>query len=635
MELEKGYSLIEKASVMPKYLNGINVSSLTLGEGSGAALTTGNANTLLGASAGADLTTGSRNTLVGAYTCTTEPDVQNNVILSNGQGTVVCRWDGSGTAEQPVADATLITPPTIGGRVRIGCDLATGALVYKARPTNGGPAVVSYSANKASVDALGVDAATLGGKAAAAFQLKGDTRLLTSGVGTSMIKDAATLQLRGLDVGSGLTLDATNPDRITLMGPTLQNETNNVPANAQSVIGESSGGAELRTKQLVAGSGIQLTSTPTTLTIVNTGGSVSTPVNTTLTSATTVTPGALSLVAEGTGPNLSVRPLVPGDGVSLTATGDGKAVTVGSTVRLESEPGGLSLVSVGTGSVLRAKSLSAGTGISVTANGSTGLTIANTQAATSLGSAGGSVSLVKTGTGSALVVKGLTAGYNMATVDSATSVTLHSYAPVVLSLRPIDVMASTGQIRVLSQGQNIAPFNWPIDNELKSLSLPTVSYKASATANHSGEIVFAVHGLPRNAQDCGFHLDLTAFAPNGTAGFTWNVTVTLPAPHPIIPRVWHYCTYSGSVTFDTFDQQSSESSHPFQVKEVVLTATSGGDTIPCVDGTSLPHFSRLNGQSLHASPDLLHLRLAGSSPLPTAVDIPGVRLTLIPGVNVV
>ncbi len=122
---------------MPKYINGINVSSLALGEGSGIALTTGDRNTLLGNSAGSSLTTAGYNTFVGSYTGSTEPDCQDAVVLSNGRGTVVCRWDGTGTCEQTVNDASVVTAPTINGRVRMGVDPATGALIYRTRLPSG------------------------------------------------------------------------------------------------------------------------------------------------------------------------------------------------------------------------------------------------------------------------------------------------------------------------------------------------------------------------------------------------------------------------------------------------------------------------------------------------------------------
>lgn len=615
---------------MPKYINGINVSSLALGEGSGNSLTTGDRNTLLGASAGSGLTTAGYNTFVGSYTGSTEPDCQDAVVLSNGRGTVVCRWDGTGTCEQTVKDASAVAAPTINGRVRTGVDPATGALIYRTRLPSG-QVTTSYSANKSVVDALGIDAATLGGTAAADYQLRSNTHLQSSGTGTTLVRDANALRLRDLEAGSGLTLVSTDPDRITLVGPTFQNETDSVPSNAHSLIGSTSGGANLRTKQLVAGSGIVLASTGSTVTIQSTASSSGGGDGVSLVSTTPSTGNGVSLVSQGTGPNLSIRALVAGDGVGLTQPSDGSAVVVGSTLRLESETGGSSLVSTGTGSVLKIKALSAGTGISLTSNGSTGLTIANTQPSSTLSSAGGTESLVQTGTGTSLAIKGLTAGYGTSIISGPSDVTIHNQRPSEISLRPSDVIGSTGQIRVIPQGYAIQPLNWPVNAELSTFSLPAIRYASSATANHTGEILFAVHGLPRKAQDLGFHLDLMVFAPNGTPGFTWNCTVTIPAPHPTNPLVWNYYTYTGSVTFDAFSSVATESS-PFQVKELILATSSGGAaaTIACMDGTTLPHFSRLNQQGFQSSPDIMHIRIAGSSPLTTAVDIPGIRLSLIP-----
>ena len=84
-----------------QYLNGINVTSLSLGLNSGSSLTTGTGNLLLGANAGKDLTTGSQNTIVGSYAATGETDLQGGVVLSNGNGAVACRWDASGNVSRP------------------------------------------------------------------------------------------------------------------------------------------------------------------------------------------------------------------------------------------------------------------------------------------------------------------------------------------------------------------------------------------------------------------------------------------------------------------------------------------------------------------------------------------------------
>ena len=153
---------------MQQYVNGINVSSLSLGLNSGGNLTTGSKNLLVGFQAGKNLTSGSYNTVLGSYTAADEPTVQNSVILSNGQGTVVARWDGDGTLTQPVNDRANTLDPTVEGVVRLCYDPLTNGVVFRIR--KGDTVYETYSAKKSGATATGVDAVSLDGLSKTDFQ---------------------------------------------------------------------------------------------------------------------------------------------------------------------------------------------------------------------------------------------------------------------------------------------------------------------------------------------------------------------------------------------------------------------------------------------------------------------------------
>lgn len=614
------------------HVNGINWTNPSIGQDSGASLTTGQRNLLLGNRAGAGLTTGSHNTLVGSYEAAEQPDLQGAVLLSNGQGTVVSAWDAGGTHEQPVQSVAGVTAPSVNGRTRTALDPATGALVYLTRTTTG-QTVTSYSATKASVDALGVNAASLGGLVASAYQPRSETLLSTTGAGTTMVADPTALQLRGLAVtGGGLSLDASDPAVVTLAalpGPSLADET--VPASPPSfsLVGASSGqNNTLRTKRVVAGTGINVTETGTTLTIENTQTSTG------VTLSSDGPAGSASLVTDGLGPALAVRGLVQGPGITLSS--DTNSVTIGSAVALASETGtgGQSLVSMGSGATLRTKYLAVGTGLSLTPEGTTGLRLANTVVAPTLASAGGAVGLVGTGGGPSLTVKGLTAGYGVGLVDDgAATVTVRSNAVTTVPLRPADVVATSGQCRVVPGGVPLNLAAWPLDADLVALAaLPAVRYRASAAANHVGALLVAVHGLPSDAANHGLRLQVTLQAPRDAPAFTWGVQVTVPCPSDSVPNVWDYHQYTGSLVSAAF-QSSGTNSPPSQVYDVALAATTTRNapgTVACVDGATRPRLPLLNGQTLHPSPTLMAVRLTGAAPLGADVDVLGLVLRLVP-----
>lgn len=137
--------------------------------------------------------------------------------------------------------------------------------------------------------------------------------------------------------------------------------------------------------------------------------------------------GTETLVADGTGPDMTLKGLTAGTGITLT--GGLGAVTVtnaspASSVTLESPLTGNSLVSDGTGPALITKDLIAGTGITLTPSG-TDITVVNASPASgvTLTSAGGQT-LVSDGTGPSLQILGIDTGAGTAVTASVTAVTV-------------------------------------------------------------------------------------------------------------------------------------------------------------------------------------------------------------------
>lgn len=95
-----------------------------------------------------------------------------------------------------------------------------------------------------------------------------------------------------------------------------------------------------------------------------------------------------------------------------------------SSVTLTSMPGGETLVADGTGPDLAVKSLVAGSGITLTP-GPNEITIDASGGGSTVTSAGGT-SLVKTGTGNPIVLKGLTAGTGISLVAGTDDVTINN-----------------------------------------------------------------------------------------------------------------------------------------------------------------------------------------------------------------
>ena len=522
--------------------------------------------------------------------------------------------------------ASTMATPSMDNVVCTGYDPITKAVVKKLRLD--GTVHTSYTANKASVDALRVDAATLSGWEASVFQKKSDTRLASSGSGTTLVKDAASLTLRGLAVSSNLTLDDSNPEAVTIRGPplaTLTDEVNNVPPEAKSLVGSTSTPGYLRTKQLAAGAGINLVQTGSLVTIENTQTSSG------VTLASEGPPGSISLVSDGTGPSLGVRGLIAGAGVALIEDVANKAVAVVTTTTLSSETSanGESLVSVGLGPTLKTKYLAAGSGITLSRESNAGILITNTAPTPVLSTAGGQVSLVQSG----LAVKGLNAGYQIGIVGSDGEITVRSVAPTTVGIRPSDVVSSNGQLRVVGQGLTIAPLNWPLDTEVLPLRMPAITYLASnGASSHRGTLVTAVHGLPRDAWMHGFRMDFSVYAVAPAPACALGVEIIIPCPSSVESNSWDYHSYTGILSIPAFTTAANATPPPKCI-EVSLSATTANKATPstvlCVDNSELPVFPRF-AEAHAVSPGVMAIILTGNTTQTHSFDILGVRLTLVP-----
>jgi hypothetical protein len=183
-------------------------------------------------------------------------------------------------------------------------------------------------------------------------------------------------------------------------------------------------GPALASKGLSAGTGISLASDGVSVTITNSMPALPITLSPTGTGQ--------SLVSDGVGPDLITKDLTAGVGIGLmsdansvqiTNTDPGSAVTLGSV-------GGETMVSDGTGPTLDIKGLAVGAGLSI-AGSPTVVTVTNTDpgSAVTLTSAGGTETLVQDGTGPALANKGLTAGTGISLTGAATAVTIANTDP--------------------------------------------------------------------------------------------------------------------------------------------------------------------------------------------------------------
>ena len=147
------------------------------------------------------------------------------------------------------------------------------------------------------------------------------------------------------------------------------------------------------------------------------------------------TAGGQSLVFDGTGPDLTIRSLLAGTGIALALNGDAVEITNTSpgagTVTLDSTGTGADLVNDGTGPDLTIRSVTAGTGISIVENAND-IVITNDDpgSGVTLASTVGDQSLVSDGTGPSLEIRAINSGTGISfAVDGNGSVTITNTSP--------------------------------------------------------------------------------------------------------------------------------------------------------------------------------------------------------------
>ena len=255
------------------------------------------------------------------------------------------------------------------------------------------------------------------------------TTLVSAGVGPSsksLVNNGVgpNLAIKGLIEGTGITLTPIGNTDIQINGvnsTTLSN--GGVTAGNQSIV-KYGIGPSLETKGLVAGAGIILTPIGNTdITIAATGSAV------TLSSAGSA-PSTNTLVNTGVAPNLKVKGLVAGTGITISSTSNDLTINT-QTTTLSNAGSGNSLVKNGTGPSLSVRGLIAGSGINITLTGNTDYTInSNVVVPTvTLSSVGSGTTLVNDGTGPTLATKSLIAGNNVSFLVTSTDITVNAIVP--------------------------------------------------------------------------------------------------------------------------------------------------------------------------------------------------------------
>ena len=214
------------------------------------------------------------------------------------------------------------------------------------------------------------------------------------------------------------------------------------------------------------------------------------------------------------------------------------------------------------------------------------------------------------GAGPALLVKSLAAGYGLGLVQAAESVTVSAHLECTVPVRPVDVVATSGQFQVVPLAPALPlSADWPATD----VRLPSVRYVVpSAAGSHTGTLVAAVHGLPRNADALGFRLDCTCHSTTlTTATVAWDVSLFVPCPKDSNATTCDFQRFDGSLSVAAFVGVP-------QVATLTLTGTSPARnpgtvaTKQCADGSVLPRFPCLANQSWVGSPTLLVLQFRGT-----------------------
>jgi hypothetical protein len=241
------------------------------------------------------------------------------------------------------------------------------------------------------------------------------TSLTTGGVGAGTISlvnqgTGPELKTKGIIAGSGLSIDDTSGTDVILTVDT-DLTTGGVGAGTISLVNQGTG-PELKTKGIIAGSGLSIDDTSGTDVILT--------VDTDLTTGG-VGAGTISLVNQGTGPELKTKGIIAGSGLSIDDTsGTDVILTVDTDLTTGGVGAGtISLVNQGTGPELKTKGIIAGSGLSIDDTSGTDVILTVDTDLTTGGAVLGTISLVNQGTGPELKTKGIIAGSGLSIDDTS------------------------------------------------------------------------------------------------------------------------------------------------------------------------------------------------------------------------
>lgn len=336
-------------------------------------------------------------------------DVGSTSLVSNGVGpafTVMGLAAGAGIA-LAAADGDVVissTEPTVSAGAGISITVADGVATIAA--TDPGVTLTSSGdANSTSLVSSGAGPAlsVLGVAAGVGIELAVADGVLT--VSNTSLDTAVTLSSAGGEVS--MVIDGAGPV-LTLQGLT---------AGAGIGLSAADGAVTISsTSSFAGGAGIDVTEADGTFTIASTAPDVS------LASVG----GATSLVADGTGPTLSVYSVNAGAGMGIEIVDDVLIFTntdPGSAANISSAGGVTSLVENGVAPNFTLRGLVAGDGMAVTAADGA-ITLANTSPASSVtlspaeGATG--VSAIGNGAGASLTIRNFIAGTNVVIATSGT-----------------------------------------------------------------------------------------------------------------------------------------------------------------------------------------------------------------------
>lgn len=450
--------------------------------------------------------------------------------------------------------------------------------------------------------------------------------------------------LKGIKAGTGIrVVDDTTNHALSISTATTFTGEDILPADvatSANLVADTTTNETFKTKYLRAGasSGITLTNG---LKVVDLATDV------TLASEVSTVPddpNAFSLVASTNAPNRHrLRFLRAGTGVSFVTTDQRFTINgTGGNVQLASAAADPvpSLVVNSQGPNISIRGVSAGAGVSVATSADT-MTISNTSPASSVtlvdaSTAGsGALSLVATGgtTGPNLKVCGLRGSMGIDVVADvsngcvAVANKLRFVRQHVCVIQPRDVTTTTGQMYVstsLTCNPASDNVNWPA--AVKPFGLQTVRYAASTTTPHSGTLVAILYGLPPDGllgtSGMGFDLDVTLLAAGAVSASTWSMSIGRGAN---AGGTWSGATYTFTLTVPAL----TDSSQPATIRAACTTADSTLRTA-CLDGTTKPSFS-LYKDSLYASAaEPMVVSLACTTALASDLHIAALRFTFLP-----